>query len=167
MKKKQKSNKTKDKRNIQHLNRLAHEEIEKKQKAQEELKNIPDITPQITDYDNTLLEKFETELGSEDSLKPLLTIKDIKLKTDLHEDQISLLTRIIAISNTLKRNGEQEASKILDDVVSEFVTLSVSKERKGRTEYVDAHGRKMENMKFQPGNTPFGQQGNPQQGNIR
>jgi hypothetical protein len=65
-------------------------------------------------------------------LKELFNSKNIKVKTDLTEDQISIVSRLFLMAHITKR-------PYLHTVLNEFITLRVSKDRKSRTEFVEAH----------------------------
>jgi hypothetical protein len=95
--------------------------------------------PQIIEMDNkndifdNLLNK-----GSDDKtksnlevLKELFTETEIRLKTELPINAVILVNQKRAVSRLMYWNE-------LDEVLSDFMCLMVSKDRKGRAEFVDA-----------------------------
>lgn len=72
-------------------------------------------------------------------LKELFSNKNIKLKTELTGDQVSIISRLELMADITKR-------PYLKTVLSEFRTHMVSKDRKSRMEFVEAHRDRQKNM---------------------
>lgn len=72
-------------------------------------------------------------------LKELFSAKNIKLKTELTGDQVSIISRLELMADITKR-------PYLKTVLSEFRTHMVSKDRKSRMEFVEAHRDRQKNM---------------------
>jgi hypothetical protein len=65
-------------------------------------------------------------------LKELFSNKNIKVKSELSDYEISIISRLFILSKLTNR-------PLLKDVVMEFIELRASKDRKSRAEFVDAH----------------------------
>lgn len=72
-------------------------------------------------------------------LKELFSSKNIKLKTELTADQVSIISRLELMSDITKR-------PYLKLVLNEFRLHQVSKERKSRLEFVEAHRDRVKNQ---------------------
>ena len=72
-------------------------------------------------------------------LKELFNSKNIKVKTELTADQVSIVSRLFLMADITKR-------PYLGTVLNEFITLQVSKDRKSRMEFVEAHRDRQQNM---------------------
>lgn len=88
----------------------------------------------ILDNDIDLNKLFSSEVGNDnDVLKELFTYDNIKTKTDLSKNDISIISRLELQAHLLK-------SPILMKVIHELELLRVSKDRLGRGEFVGAFG---------------------------
>lgn len=72
-------------------------------------------------------------------LKELFNSKNIKLKTELTGDQVSIISRLELMGDITKR-------PYLKTVLNEFRLHMVSKDRKSRGEFVEAHRDRQKNM---------------------
>jgi hypothetical protein len=95
---------------------------------------IPNMTVDEAQEEVENLEAMFSGDGQTESsiLKELFSNKNIKLKTELTEDQVSIVSRLELMATITKR-------PYLQIVLNEFLTLQVSKERKSRAEFVEAH----------------------------
>lgn len=85
-----------------------------------------------------ILEDFETELSSNEPIKELFTGKNIKFKAQLSEEQRNAVIILYTTYYTLLNDYNVDVHS-LKDLLSDYVEFSVSLDRKGRSEYVDAH----------------------------
>ena len=79
-------------------------------------------------------EMFSQEMGMKnpsDVVKELFSVQDIKTKTDLSEKQVSKIARVFYLADFLDMPE-------LKTLMTEFITLRVSKDRKSREEFVNA-----------------------------
>jgi hypothetical protein len=84
-----------------------------------------------TDYMDTLLHKQEKKEEKDlDVLKELFNKKDIETKTEMTTAQVILINQKRTIAKLLNWQS-------LDDCLNDFMLLMVSKDRKGRAEFVD------------------------------
>lgn len=92
----------------------------------------------INDFENKNNDVFDKIFSDDDSkqktdldvLGELFSKKDIKTKTELTTGQIVLINQKRTIAKMLDWKG-------LDDVLDDFMLLMISKDRKGRGEFVD------------------------------
>lgn len=90
--------------------------------------------------DNLINEhKQKKELQPLDVLKELFNKKELETKTDLNIKQIILINKKRAIAEAL---DFKELSECIDD----FLLLSISKDRQGRKEFVEAFKGERENQ---------------------
>lgn len=98
------------------------------------MKKPPDVPLMSDDVDLNKL--FSSEIGNEnDVLKDLFTYENIKTKTDVSRNDISIISR-------LEVQAHITQSKFLKLVLMELETLRVSRDRLGRKEFVEAFGGK-------------------------
>lgn len=91
-----------------------------------------------TPEDRSMLEKINDAINSGESVREMFSSKNIKMKSDLTEDQISAISRLIPFAIRIKK---ELGITILFDCLNEFIELRVSLDRKSRPEYVDIHQR--------------------------
>lgn len=82
------------------------------------------------DLEKNLVEKTNNKENTLDIFKTLFDNKDIETKTELSQKQIVLINKKIVIADILQ-------FKELQFALNNFMVLQVSKERKGRVEFVD------------------------------
>lgn len=106
--------------------------------------------------DDSVIDLFNKEMNSnQESVRELFTEKNIKVKSDLDKHQISIIARLMFQSEL---TDLPELKQILD----EFITLRVSKDRLSRKEFVDAHRIQQDNMQGSGLFNRFGQMFNRQ-----
>ena len=98
---------------------MAKKEEEEKEKSQEN-----DI------FDDLIEEKQEKSTSDLEVLKELFSPKNVKTKTELNVKQINLINSKRMIAKMLKWDR-------LNECLNDFMLLSISKDRKGRAEFVD------------------------------
>ena len=75
-------------------------------------------------------------LGNESqNPKELFDIEDIEGKTELTSEQVMIVARLKIIGKRLK---EYYGVDVVEDLVRNFLTLQISKDRKSRQEFVSA-----------------------------
>lgn len=84
---------------------------------------------EVEELENMFSGEGQTESGI---LKELFNTKNIKVKTELTADQVSIVSRLELMAKITKR-------PYLQIILEEFITLQVSKDRKSRMEFVEAH----------------------------
>lgn len=99
-----------------------------------------DSMPQFTlDADDTIENMFKSEQNAmQDNVKELFHEEKVKARTDLSTRQIKLVTKAYYLA---KLTGMKEINLLLND----FLTLSISKDRKSRAEYVQGLQAKIQN----------------------
>ena len=109
-------------------------------------------TPPMDDSGDVDLNKlFSSEVGNEsDVVKELFTQENIKVKTELTKDEVSIISR-------LELQASMTQNFFLTKVLKELEILRVSKDRKSRTEFVQSFSGIKES---QTGVTAFGKLGN-------
>jgi hypothetical protein len=94
---------------------------------------------------------FSSEVGNEsDVVKELFTQENIKVKTDLSSNEISIISR-------LELQASMTQNFFLTKIIKELEILRVSKERKSRSEFVQSFSGIKEQSS---GVTAFGKLGN-------
>jgi|WetSurMetagenome_2_1015567.scaffolds.fasta_scaffold851063_2 hypothetical protein len=91
------------------------------------------IEPQQNDVLENLISKGTSNADTKSNLevlKELFSEKEIRMKTDLNVNAVILVNQKRAISRLLYWED-------LNETVTDFMTLLVSKDRKGRAEFVD------------------------------
>lgn len=89
--------------------------------------------------DDTIETMMRQEQASQqDNVKELFHEDKVKARTDLSTRQIKLLTKAFYLA---KLTGMKDINKLLQD----FMTLSISKDRKSRVEYVEGLKAKIDN----------------------
>jgi hypothetical protein len=78
-----------------------------------------------------------------DVLKELFIPKNIEMKTDLNMGQLNEMNKKRAISSMLQWDT-------LEEVLTDFLVLSVSRDRKGRLEFIDGFKSNRDNQIQQP-----------------
>jgi len=86
--------------------------------------------PSIDELNNILQNEVKDDKTELDVLKELFTLKNVETKTELSTQQIILINQKRAIAKLI---GFDKLNIVLDD----FMFLMISKERKGRSEFVD------------------------------
>lgn len=96
--------------------------------------DVPFISPeQAMGEVEEIEEMFSGEGATESSiLKELFNGKNVKLKTQLSGDEISIVSRLYLMARITKR-------PYLHNILDEFITLRVSMDRQSRKEFVEAH----------------------------
>jgi hypothetical protein len=98
--------------------------------------SIPEVS---IDADDSIESMFRNEQqNNQNDVKELFHEDKIKARTDLSTRQIKLITKAYYLS---KITGLREINELLHD----FLTLSVSKDRKSRKEYVEGLKAKIDN----------------------
>lgn len=116
---------------------------EEQQKAQEienliKQGHIPsDVTQDTLIQEKSLLEDFETQLSSNEPIRELFNSKNVKFKTELTQEQRSAVSILYQTYRKLLLKGFDLPA--LKFVLDEYIDFGVSIDRKGRSEYVDAH----------------------------
>jgi len=91
------------------------------------------IPPQDDVSSSAIDEAFSGELSNEnDIIKELFSVKNIYAKTDLSEEEISIVSRLYYLSDYIKH---PQLAMLLD----KLLMLRISKNRKSREEFVKAH----------------------------
>lgn len=80
----------------------------------------------------------DTNQNPNDVVKEIFSIKDVKAKTDLSAAQISKISRAYYLAKILEMPE-------LKDLLDEFITLRISKDRKSRSEFVEGLKAKIDN----------------------
>jgi hypothetical protein len=109
----------------------------------EKVSKIKDSEVRIEDLQgsDTIEDMFRTEQQSNQaSEKELFHEKTVKARTDLSVRQIKLITKAFYFA---KITGLE---KELCPILSDFMTLSISKDRKSRLEYVEALKSRIDNQ---------------------
>lgn len=117
------------------------------------VKELLKDTSRISDEEvNRLIDELDnTDMEDTDKMvmKELLRSneKDIFFKTELEESQINAIAKLLSINNiveaqsvwvTDKKKGERLMGSVVVDMVNVLMKLLVSKQRKGRAEFIDA-----------------------------
>lgn len=93
--------------------------------------------------------KTNSERLMEKSLSELYSLDLLEMKTDLTQDQIIHLSRGKIFATRFK-------SKAMTELIDNIMTLSVSKERKGRGEMTNVMRATNKDMEFNAPSNPFG-----------
>lgn len=114
---------------------------------------LPVLSPEEAQAEIDDLEQMFSGEGQTESsiLKELFNSKNIKVKTELTGDQVSIVSRLFLMADITKR-------PYLRTVLNEFITLQVSKDRKSRMEFVEAHRDRQQNAQNGLLNGLFGRQ---------
>lgn len=107
-------------------------------------KNDNDVFDDIFEEENKKEKVSDLEI-----LKELFDSKDVKTKTELSAKQINIMNSKRMISKML--NWER-----LEESLDDFMQLSISKDRKGRIEFVDGFKAQREKDLEDKGNTFLG-----------
>ena len=99
------------------------------------LNNEPEIQ-EVETADNLELVLAETKQDESKDLQELFSNENIEKKTDLSAKQVMALAKAKTFADRYK-------NKPLDDFINRFVTYAVSKERKGRKEFVESFKAKI------------------------
>ena len=95
--------------------------------------NIP------VDVDDSIESMFRNEMNNnQNDVKELFHEDKVKARSDISIRQVKLITKGFYLA---KLTGQKEVIGLLND----FLTLSISKDRKSRAEYVQALQQKMQN----------------------
>jgi len=114
------------------------------QQAQQPIVNL--------DEDDSIENMFRADINNnQHEVKELFGLEKIKAKTDISQRQVKLITKAFYLAQI---TGMKEIYGILDD----FLVLSVSKDRKSRSEYVEGLKAKIESA-MNSGNNLRGQFG--------
>ena len=93
----------------------------------------------VVEADDTLEQMFKNEQSAtQDNVKELFHEDKVKARTDITQRQVKLVTKAFYLA---KLTGLKEINMLLSD----FLTLSISKDRKSRAEYVEGLKAKIEN----------------------
>jgi hypothetical protein len=96
--------------------------------------NLPDI-----DADDTIEQMFKNEqINNQNDVKEIFAEEKVKARTDISPRQVRLITKAFYLAEI---TGMKEIHSILKD----FLTLSISKDRKSRIEYVEGLKAKIDN----------------------
>lgn len=96
--------------------------------------NLPDI-----DADDTIEQMFKNEaINNQNDVKEIFAEDKVKARTDISPRQVRLITKAFYLAEI---TGMKEIHHILKD----FLTLSISKDRKSRIEYVEGLKAKIDN----------------------
>jgi len=114
------------------------EEQEKANKQKESVKqeNIIPVNEKL------LTDDFETQFSTNEPIRELFTPKNIKFKTELSEEQRGAVAILYQTYMQCVNYGIDFSG--LKDVLDEYIDFGVSVDRKGRTEYVEAHKSAMQ-----------------------
>lgn len=118
--------------------RLTPEEKKKREEAQKFIDDNSVALPissveQAEDDIESMEEMFSGEGATESSiLKELFTVKNFKTKSQLTADEISIISRLYFMATVTKR-------PYLKNILDEYVTLQISRDRQSRKEFVEAH----------------------------
>ncbi len=74
--------------------------------------------------------------GETTVIKELFNPKNPKIKTELSDDEIKIISRLYVLSH---KYYEPRKTFLLKNVLDEFVILRISKDRKSRAEFVEAN----------------------------
>lgn len=89
----------------------------------------------INDLPNTEIDELEEIFngGNTESsiLKELFSGKNFKTKTEINDDEISIISRLYIMGKITKR-------PLINNILDEFLTLRISKNRQSRKEFVEA-----------------------------
>jgi hypothetical protein len=98
-----------------------------------------DETDIVLDSDDTIESMFRNEANAmQNDIKELFHEDKVKARTDISVRQVKLVTKAYYLA---KLTGLKEINLILSD----FLTLSISKDRKSRAEYVEGLKAKIDN----------------------
>lgn len=96
------------------------------------IKKSPPLPPLQPMSKSEIDEAFSSEMGGEhDIVKELFSVKNVYARTDLTEDEISVVSRLYYLSEYIEH---PELAKLLD----KLLMLKISKKRKSREEFVKA-----------------------------
>jgi hypothetical protein len=121
--------------------------ISKRKKAFIEGDNLTDTTPQLNtnqsfndiDDDETIESMFRNEQNvNMNDVKELFHEEKVKARTDISGRQIKLITKAFYLA-------EITGMKEINHILSDFLTLSISKDRKSRAEYVEGLKARIDN----------------------
>ena len=104
---------------------------------------------QITPEDREEANKTNSERLMEKSLSELYSLELLEMKTDLTQDQIISIARGKIFAKRFK-------SSAMTDLINNIMTLSVSKDRKGRGEMTNVMRATNKDMEFNTPQNPFG-----------
>lgn len=107
----------------------------------------------IDELDNTDMEDTDKMV-----MKELLRAneKDIFFKTDLKDSQINAIAKLLTINNIVNaqsasiedyKEGEKQMGNVVVDMAGVLMKLLVSRDRKGRAEFIDAWKGSQENQR--------------------
>ena len=103
---------------------------------------IKEIDININDIED-LEEEINTQLGQSNESKELFSNSNIRTKTDLSDNEISMATK-------LRYMRIQYDIPVYDVILQEFMEMRLSRNRKSRKEYIDSMKEKaksfMQNM---------------------
>jgi hypothetical protein len=112
-----------------------------KQKFQkgQEISVIDEPNIQLNDVDS-IEDMFRNEQqANQDNVKELFYENTVKARTDINARQIKLATKCIFLAKITGMND-------INVIVKDFLTLSISKDRKSRQEYVEGLKAKIDNQ---------------------
>lgn len=137
------------KRELQHLNRLKNDKISQdeyiKMKAKrfaedkellnvDEDMNIPNESDIKANLDSSLIDKFNEQTSTQESIKELFSDKNIKLKTQVTTEQRIIISQLYDAYKEFLRLGIDV--KALRNFLEQFIIFGVPMERKSREEFV-------------------------------
>jgi hypothetical protein len=103
------------------------------------LNSINNLSNLNIDADDSIESMFRNEQNAmQNDVKELFHEDKVKARTDLSTRQIKLITKAFYLA---KLTGIKEVNQLLAD----FMTLSISKDRKSRQEYVEGLKSKIDN----------------------
>jgi hypothetical protein len=98
--------------------------------------NTENTRDEITENENDLLSIFENEEELSDIARALLKFyehENFLSKTDIKSTDIKTLSKILGISDIIKKYTE-EGNDLLLNIIHYYILLRISKDRKGREE---------------------------------
>lgn len=87
--------------------------------------------------EKSIIDEFETQISANEPVRELWSNKNIKFKTEITEEQRGVISILLDAYQEFKHYNIDLT--VLRQVLSEFVDFGVAIDRKGRTEYVEAH----------------------------
>jgi predicted nucleotidyltransferase len=123
---------------------LLNKENKERKIEKQEKKYVKDFSPFKQNTELPEVETFNPEelFGGENGqsetaiIKELFNPKNSKIKTDLSEEEINIISRLFVMS---KRYYEPLKINILKQALDELILLRISKDRKSRAEFVEAN----------------------------
>jgi hypothetical protein len=146
---------SKERAELQHLNSKIRQKI-KIEHYEKDYNNA--VAKEETIVNDDILENFNMQLSQNEPIKELVNIQNIKLKTNVTDEQRMALVVLNSYYEYSKKLGLELT--VLGQILSEFIVLAPSVDGKRSEQFVDAHKAFVQNQQMQ-------QQNNNQLNNVK